>query len=49
MSESLIDVTGLEKAFRIPAVRRDTIREHALAFFWPRRFQQLQVPDGLRI
>jgi ABC-type polysaccharide/polyol phosphate transport system ATPase subunit len=43
VTQPIIEVTGLEKSFRIPAVRRDTIREHALAFFWPRRFQQLRV------
>jgi ABC-type polysaccharide/polyol phosphate transport system ATPase subunit len=39
----VIELEGVAKSFSIPAVRRDTIREHASAFFWPRKFQQLEV------
>jgi ABC-type polysaccharide/polyol phosphate transport system ATPase subunit len=44
---AIIDVDGLTKSFAIPDVRRDTIRQHALAFFRPRRFQRLTVLDGV--
>ncbi len=40
---NIIEVEALEKSFRIPSVHRDTIREHAFAFFSPRRFQELKV------
>lgn len=42
-----IEVEDVGKSFYIPAVRRDTIREHVLAAFWPRRFQELKVLDGV--
>jgi ABC-type polysaccharide/polyol phosphate transport system ATPase subunit len=43
----VIDVTGVSKAFKIPSVRRDTIREHALAMFRPRSTERLQVLRGV--
>jgi ABC-2 type transport system ATP-binding protein len=43
MSSRIIDVDGVAKSFLIPSVRRDTVREHALAFFRPRAFQRLDV------
>jgi ABC-type polysaccharide/polyol phosphate transport system ATPase subunit len=46
---SLIEVDNVSKAFRIPSVHRQTIREHLLGLFEPRRFQQLQVLDGVSI
>ena len=46
---SLIEVDNVSKAFRIPSVHRQTIREHLLGMFEPRRFQQLQVLDGVSI
>jgi ABC-type polysaccharide/polyol phosphate transport system ATPase subunit len=42
---SLIDVDAVSKAFRIPSVRRDTLREHALGVLERRRFERLQVLD----
>jgi ABC-2 type transport system ATP-binding protein len=42
---NLIEVESVSKAFRIPAVRRDTIREHLLGLTRSRRFEQLQVLD----
>jgi ABC-type polysaccharide/polyol phosphate transport system ATPase subunit len=39
----LISVDDVSKAFRIPSVRRDTIREHLLGVWHPRAFQRLQV------
>jgi ABC-type polysaccharide/polyol phosphate transport system ATPase subunit len=42
---SVIDVDAVSKGFWIPSVRRETIREHVLGVFRPRRFQRLQVLD----
>jgi ABC-type polysaccharide/polyol phosphate transport system ATPase subunit len=42
-----IEVRGVSKAFRIPAVRRNTVREHVLGMFEPRRFERLQVLEGV--
>ena len=44
---SVIEVDGVSKAFRIPSVRRDTVREHVLGLFDPRRFERLQVLDDV--
>jgi ABC-type polysaccharide/polyol phosphate transport system ATPase subunit len=44
---SLIDVEAISKAFWIPSVQRETIREHLLGMLRPRRFQRLQVLDGV--
>jgi ABC-type polysaccharide/polyol phosphate transport system ATPase subunit len=45
----LIALDTVSKAFRIPSVHRQTIREHLLGMFEPRRFQSLQVLDGVSI
>jgi ABC-2 type transport system ATP-binding protein len=45
----VIAVEDVTKSFAIPDVHRDTIRQHALAFFRPRRFQQLVVLDGVSL
>lgn len=47
MRDVVIDVVGVRKAFTMPAVRRDTVREHALDFFRPRPVEKLVVLDGL--
>jgi ABC-type polysaccharide/polyol phosphate transport system ATPase subunit len=44
---SLIDVDAVTKAFWIPSVRRDTVREHLMGVLEPRRFQRLPVLDGV--
>src|SRR6185295_4454762 len=44
---SLIEVDSVSKAFWIPSVRRDTVREHVLGMLHRRRFQQLQVLDSV--
>ena len=44
---SLIEVDGASKAFWIPSVRRETVREHLLGMLQPRRFQRLQVLEGV--
>jgi ABC-2 type transport system ATP-binding protein len=42
-----IQVDGVAKAFWIPSVRRQTVREHLLGLLEPRRFQRLQVLDDV--
>jgi ABC-type polysaccharide/polyol phosphate transport system ATPase subunit len=44
---SLIEVEAVSKAFWIPSVRRETLREHLLGLFEPRRFERLPVLDGV--
>jgi ABC-2 type transport system ATP-binding protein len=44
---ALIRVEGVSKAFRIPTVRRNTVREHVFGLLRPRQFQHLQVLDGV--
>lgn len=44
---SLIEVDAVSKAFWIPSVHRETVREHLLGLLEPRRFQRLQVLDGV--
>jgi ABC-type polysaccharide/polyol phosphate transport system ATPase subunit len=46
---SLIELDAVSKAFLIPSVHRQTIREHLLGMFEPRRFQCLQVLDGVTV
>ncbi len=38
-----VEVAAVAKSFRIPSVRRDTVREHVFALLRPRRFQRLEV------
>jgi len=45
----LIEVDTVSKAFRIPSVHRQTIREHLLGVLEPRRFERLQVLDGVSV
>ncbi len=42
-----IEVDDVAKSFRVPSVRRDTLREHALGSFRRRQFDQLRVLDGI--
>ena len=44
---SLIEVDAVSKAIWIPSVGRETVREHLLSMLQPRRFQRLQVLDGV--
>jgi ABC-type polysaccharide/polyol phosphate transport system ATPase subunit len=44
---ALIDVDRVSKAFWIPSVHRHTLREHLLGLLEPRRFERLQVLDGV--
>ena len=44
---AIIEVEAISKAFWIPSVRRDTIREHVLSALRPRRFERLDVLNGV--
>jgi ABC-type polysaccharide/polyol phosphate transport system ATPase subunit len=44
---SLIDVRDVAKAFRIPTVKRETLREHLFGLLRPRSFETLSVLDGV--
>src|SRR5262245_43281561 len=44
---SIIDVDRVSKAFNVPSVRRDTIREHVLDLFRPRAVDRLPVLDDV--
>lgn len=44
---TLIEVRGVSKRFRIPSVRRDTVREHVLDLFRPRPSETLQELDSV--
>jgi ABC-type polysaccharide/polyol phosphate transport system ATPase subunit len=44
---AVIEVSGVSKSFRIPSVRRDTVREHALDFFRRRPQEYLHVLRGI--
>ena len=43
----IVEVSGVSKSFRIPQVRRDTVREHVFDLFGTRRFEQYRVLDGI--
>ena len=43
----ILSVADVAKTFRIPEVHRNTVRQHALALFRPRRFRELRVLDGV--
>lgn len=45
MIPGIISVSNVCKSFRIPSVRRETVREHVLGVLEPRRFERLQVLD----
>jgi ABC-type polysaccharide/polyol phosphate transport system ATPase subunit len=44
---ALIEVDSLTKTFRIPHVRRQTVREHVFDLFRSSQFEQFRVLDGL--
>jgi ABC-2 type transport system ATP-binding protein len=46
---SLIEVQAVSKVFWIPSEHRETIREHAINLFRPRRFERLQVLDTVSL
>ena len=43
MSEAIIEVQEVAKAFRVPSVRRDTVREHLLGLLDPPAFRRFEV------
>jgi ABC-type polysaccharide/polyol phosphate transport system ATPase subunit len=43
----VIEVDAVSKAFWIPSVRRETVREHLFGFWRTRRFQPLQALDAV--
>lgn len=49
MGRSLIELHDVSKTFVIPATRRATVREQVFGAFSPRRFQRLQVLDGVSL
>jgi ABC-type polysaccharide/polyol phosphate transport system ATPase subunit len=47
MAAALIAVDNVSKEFRIPSMRRDTVREHLFGLLQPRRFERLQALDAV--
>jgi ABC-type polysaccharide/polyol phosphate transport system ATPase subunit len=45
----VIEAHDVAKAFRIPSVRRDTVREHFFGLFDRRRFETLQVLESISL
>jgi ABC-2 type transport system ATP-binding protein len=45
----LIDVDSVSKTFRIPSVRRETVREHLFGLLEPRRAENLRVLDAVSL
>ena len=43
----IIEVHDVSKSFRIPSVRRETVREHLFGLLRPRRFEELKVLDSV--
>lgn len=43
----MIEVADVAKTFRIPSVRRNTLREHVFGAFRPRSFEPLRVLDSV--
>lgn len=49
MSEVLVGLDSVSKAFFIPATRRSTIREHVFGIFEPQAVERLQVLDRVSL
>lgn len=49
MPPPVLEARRVSKAFAIPSVQRDTVRQHVLDFFRPRPHQRLQILDGVSI
>jgi len=47
--DSVIRVEDVSKAFRVPSIRRETIREHVFGFWQPRSFERFQVLDHVSL
>src|SRR5688572_29745028 len=48
-SDTVLEAVGVSKTFRIPSVRRDTLREHVFGLFDQRRFDALRVLDDVSL
>ena len=49
MPTPLIEVRDVAKGFRVPRVRRDTVRQQVLGLLRPNRYEHLQVLDGVSL
>jgi ABC-type polysaccharide/polyol phosphate transport system ATPase subunit len=49
VNRALLEVHRVRKAFTIPSVRRDTVREHLFGLLRPRQFESLQVLDDVSL
>jgi ABC-type polysaccharide/polyol phosphate transport system ATPase subunit len=49
VNRALLEVRRVRKAFAIPSVRRDTVREHLFGLLRPRQFETLQVLDDVSL
>jgi ABC-type polysaccharide/polyol phosphate transport system ATPase subunit len=49
MSETMLVARDIRKCFRIPSVRRETIREQLLHLGRPRQYEELRVLDGVSL
>ncbi len=47
MPRIVIEAREIRKSFRIPSVKRETVREHLVHFWRPRAYEELQVLDGV--
>jgi ABC-type polysaccharide/polyol phosphate transport system ATPase subunit len=48
-STPLLELTNVSKTFRIPRVRRDTVREHLFGFFDRQRYDHLRALDAVSL
>jgi ABC-type polysaccharide/polyol phosphate transport system ATPase subunit len=46
---AVLEAVGVSKSFRIPDDPRNTVRQHAMALFRPRRFRELRVLDRVSL
>jgi ABC-type polysaccharide/polyol phosphate transport system ATPase subunit len=49
MARIVLEAQEIRKSFRIPSVKRETVREHLLHFWRPRAYEELQVLDGVSL
>jgi ABC-type polysaccharide/polyol phosphate transport system ATPase subunit len=43
----ILELKNVSKVFAVPSVRRETVREHLFALFWPRRVEALSVLESV--
>ena len=46
---AILEASGVTKLFRIPDVQRDTVREHVMDFFRPRKFHVFKAVDNVSL